>query len=142
MTTTAGEQPLPLTGFEGTDADSSPRWRACAAGDPCQADALPLTTRDAPERAGLVRLFDAGRIGTDLEDGAARAVLSVSGIRPDVDRVLAIYPDGRVYGWHQYNDKTRERDWDVTPTAQAGDLVEVPTTYDGEDLDDVARRGT
>ncbi len=31
------------------------------------------------------------------------------------------------------------RDWDVTTSAPAGELVEVPTTYDGEDLDDVAR---
>ena len=30
--------------------------------------------------------------------------------------------------------------WDLRPSATSGDLVEVPTTYDGDDLDDVARR--
>lgn len=110
VTTTAGEQPLPLTGFEGIDADSSPlRWRACATSDAVPADALPFDDATPLNAPGWFACFDAGRIGTDLENGAARAVLSVSDIRPDVDRVLAIYPDGRVYGWHQYNDKTPER---------------------------------
>ena len=30
--------------------------------------------------------------------------------------------------------------WDLEPSTTSGDLVEVPTTYDGDDLDDVARR--
>ena len=29
--------------------------------------------------------------------------------------------------------------WDLEPSTTSGDLVEVPTTYDGDDLDDVAR---
>ena len=45
----------------------------------------------------------------DLESGAARAYLAQPEIRPDVDRVIAVYPDGRAYGWHQLNDKTPER---------------------------------
>ena len=110
VTTPAGEQALTLTGFEGIDADSSPlRWRACAAVEAIPADAIPFegaTPLNAPRWFGC---FDAGQIGADLDDGTARAVLSVSDIRPDVDRVLAVYPDGRVYGWHQYEDKTPER---------------------------------
>ena len=31
-------------------------------------------------------------------------------------------------------------DWEVPPSAASGELVEVPTTYDGADLEDVARR--
>lgn len=31
-------------------------------------------------------------------------------------------------------------DWEVRPSAASGELVEVPTTYDGADLEDVARR--
>ncbi|WP_405405147.1 DUF6446 family protein [Paracoccus sp. Ld10] len=110
ITTAAGEQPLPLTGFEGIDADSSPlRWRACATVDAVPADALPFDGATPLNAPGWFACFDAARIGADLEGGTARAVLSVSDIRPDVDRVLAVYPDGRVYGWHQYNDKTPER---------------------------------
>src|SRR6185503_12803454 len=29
--------------------------------------------------------------------------------------------------------------WDLEPSTTSGDLVEVPTTYDGDDLHDVAR---
>lgn len=110
IATPDGQQPLVLTGFEGIDADSSPlRWRSCATVEAVPADALPFdeaTPLIAPRWFGC---FDAAGIGADLESGAARAVLSVNEIRPDVDRVLAVYPDGRVYGWHQYNDKTPER---------------------------------
>ena len=108
--TPAGQAPLALSEAQAIDADSSPlRWRACARVAELPADALPY-----PDATPLVGprwfdCFDAARIGADLESGAARAVLSVSDIRPDVDRVLAVYPDGRVYGWHQYLDKTPER---------------------------------
>ncbi|CAM3209109.1 DUF6446 domain-containing protein [Paracoccus nototheniae] len=110
VTTPAGETPLTLTGFEGIDADSSPlRWRACATVAGMPADALPFEGATPLVGPRWFACFDAARIGADLADGTARAVLSVSDIRPDVDRVLAVYPDGRVYGWHQYVDKTPER---------------------------------
>ena len=47
--------------------------------------------------------------GAVIGDIPPDQTLGQAEIRPDVDRVLAIYPDGRVYGWHQYNDKTPER---------------------------------
>lgn len=108
--TDAGARDLQMAGFEGIDADSSPiRWRACFRIDGDFPDAVPF--EDATPLIGprWFDCFDAEQIGADLESGAARAVLSQSEIHPDVDRVLAIYPDGRAYGWHQYNDKTPER---------------------------------
>ncbi len=110
VATPAGPQPLTIADVQAIDADSSPlRWRACATVTDLPADAIPF-----PDATPLIGprwfdCFDARRIGADLESGAARAVLSVEDIRPDVDRVLAIYPDGRIYGWHQYLDKTPER---------------------------------
>ncbi|WP_410216890.1 DUF6446 family protein [Paracoccus sp. (in: a-proteobacteria)] len=110
VTTAAGMQPLALSGFEGIDADSSPlRWRACATAPAVPADALPFEGATPLVAPRWFDCFDAPRIGADIESGAARAVLSVADIHPDVDRVLAVYPDGRVYGWHQYNNKTPER---------------------------------
>ncbi|WP_022707433.1 DUF6446 family protein [Paracoccus zeaxanthinifaciens] len=108
--TPAGTVDLDLIGFEGIDADSSPlRWRACARAENLPADAVPY-----PDATPLIGprwfdCFDAREIGRDLERGAARAILAKSEIHTDVDRVLAVYPDGRVFGWHQYNDKTPER---------------------------------
>lgn len=109
--TTTGPQPLNAIGFEGIDADSSPiRWRACfRLDDPLPDDALPFDGATPLTGPRWFDCFDAATIGADLERGAARAFLSQSEIRPDVDRVLAVYPDGRVYGWQQFNDKTPER---------------------------------
>ncbi|MBU2958546.1 DUF6446 family protein [Paracoccus sp. 1_MG-2023] len=108
--TPQGSVDLDLIGFEGIDADSSPlRWRACARAENLPADAAPY-----PDATPLIGprwfdCFDAREIGRDLERGAARAILAKAEIHSDVDRVLAVYPDGRVFGWHQYNDKTPER---------------------------------
>ncbi|SIS83972.1 DUF6446 family protein [Paracoccus saliphilus] len=105
-----GAQDLQMTGFEGIDADSSPiRWRACFRIEGDFSDAIPFEGATPLIGPRWFDCFDAEQIGADLESGAARAVLSQSEIHPDVDRVLAIYPDGRAYGWHQYNDKTPER---------------------------------
>ncbi len=103
--------PLRASAIEAIDADSSPiRWRACFhLADPLPADATPVADPTPLIGPKWFSCFDAGRIGADLESGAARAYLSRPEIRPDVDRVIAVYPDGRAYGWHQFNDKTPER---------------------------------
>jgi hypothetical protein len=110
ITTGVGVTELALTDFEGIDADSSPlRWRACAVVTDMPADVQPFDDPTPLIAPGWFDCFDAQQIGADLESGAARGALSQAEIRPDVDRVLAVYPDGRVFGWHQYNDKTPER---------------------------------
>ena len=110
LQTASGPLTLPVTDFQGIDGDSSPlKWRACAVLVEQPTGPVPF---DGATPTGAPRWFDCfdhGRITADLESGVARAVLGQAEIRPDVDRVLAIYPDGRVYGWHQYNDKTPER---------------------------------
>ena len=47
--------------------------------------------------------FDAGKIGDALESGEAVAFLSQANIAPDVDRVVAIFPDGRAFAWQQFH---------------------------------------
>lgn len=106
-------EPVPLTEIalggesvavgdaQAIDADSSPlRFRACFTIDAAATGELypapaPLT---AP---GWFDCFDAAAIGEALERGEARAYLSQSSVHPDVDRVVAIFPDGRGYAWHQ-----------------------------------------
>ena len=96
-------EPLEPDAFSAIDADSSPiRFRACftvppgTSGDAYQG-AVPLT---AP---GWFDCFDAGRITRDLASGAAVAVLGEADIEYGIDRVLALYPDGRGYAWTQIN---------------------------------------
>lgn len=88
------------------DAESSPiRFRACfrASGSVT----VGATRYPDPEPLNApfwFSCFDAAEIGADLEAGAARAFLGQENIIYGVDRVLAIYPDGRGYAWHQINE--------------------------------------
>jgi Family of unknown function (DUF6446) len=99
-------EPILAENIEGIDAESSPlRFRACFTTPMTQAmltetyqaypQAVPLT---AP---GWFDCFDAASIGAALESGEAIAFLSQSNIHKDVDRVVAVYADGRAYAWHQ-----------------------------------------
>jgi hypothetical protein len=99
-------EPILAENIEGIDADSSPlRFRACFHTPMSQAmltetykiyeGAVPL---NAPTWFGC---FDATAIGEALEQGEAIAFLSEAGIAPSVDRVVAVFPDGRAFAWHQ-----------------------------------------
>lgn len=99
-------EPLLVEGFQGIDADSSPlRFRACFTTG--QSLAMLTETYVIAEAAeprvapGWFSCFDAQAIGTALERGEAVAFLSERGIHPGFDRVVAVYPDGRGYAWHQ-----------------------------------------
>ncbi|WP_245848318.1 DUF6446 family protein [Actibacterium ureilyticum] len=95
-------------GFEGIDAESSPiRFRACFTTPMSLAmlsetyvihdDPVPLI---AP---GWFDCFDAKTIGAALESGEALGFLGQENITYGVDRVVAVFPDGRGYAWNQLN---------------------------------------
>ena len=48
--------------------------------------------------------FDAEQIGNDLANGAAVAFMGQRNYTYGIDRVVAIYTDGRGFVWHQIND--------------------------------------
>ena len=52
--------------------------------------------------------FDAENIGLALESGEARAYLASESILDGIDRVAAIFSDGRGYAWHQLNSEYRQ----------------------------------
>jgi hypothetical protein len=109
VTTLTGEVLTLAPGdFEGIDADTSPlRFRVCFTLDEAGlSDALQGAAFDDPvplNAPGWFDCFDAPAIGAALEAGEARAVLAEREARAGVDRVFAVFPDGRVYGWHQLN---------------------------------------
>lgn len=115
LTTIESGQPEPILAEDitGIDADSSPlRFRACFTTPLTQAmlsetyvsyeGAVPLV---AP---GWFDCFDAVEIGTALERGEALAFLSQAGVAADVDRVVAVFPDGRAFAWHQLNPAAKD----------------------------------
>lgn len=114
--------PLEHSEFRAIDADSSPiRYRACFR-TPLRQEELTETfeilelaePRVAP---GWFDCFDAEQIGADLEAGRALAFLGERNVRWGVDRIVAIYPDGRGYAWHRLND-CGEKEYDGSPVTE------------------------
>ena len=98
--------PVRVEAFEGIDADSSPlRFRACfRLADPRALDtAQPVAAPEPLTGPGWFDCYDAGEVAGALASGAARAVLSERDIVRGVDRVIAVWPDGRAVAWHQLN---------------------------------------
>lgn len=98
---------LAVSELRAIDADSSPlRFRACFLLEAAQeelegaAPAVGPTPLNAP---GWFDCFDAAAIGEALESGEAVAYQGHPEIRPGVDRVIAVFPDGRGFAWHQLN---------------------------------------
>ncbi|MEI2808040.1 DUF6446 family protein [Albidovulum sp.] len=110
LTDLGGEvEPMLAEGFEGIDADSSPlRFRGCFR-TPMSLALLSETYATYEHPTPLIgpkwfSCFDANALGADLEAGSALAFLSEKNIHPGVDRVVAVYPDGRAYAWQQLNE--------------------------------------
>ena len=91
------------------DSDSSPlRFRACLTLTGDIAARLAEQAAPAPRATPLIApdwfaCFDAARLTADLAAGRARALLVEANFRFGFDRVMALYPDGRGYVWHQTN---------------------------------------
>ena len=102
-----------VAAVEGIDADSSPiKFRACFT-TPLTLAMLTETYRDYPGAEPLVApsgfdCFDADAIGRALETGEALAFLSEPNIHPGVDRVVAVFADGRAYVWQQLNAEYKD----------------------------------
>lgn len=101
-------EPILFDKFAGIDSDSSPiRYRACFE----TPTSLALMTEtyvivDNPEplvAPGWFDCFDAEQIGADLENGTAIAFMGTENIQYGIDRIVAVYPDGRAYAWNQIN---------------------------------------
>jgi hypothetical protein len=94
--------------FSAIDAYSSPiRYRACFRTDLPEEEIAaayqPYEGAEPLEAPGWFDCFDADEIGAALEAGEAMAYLSVANITYGIDRIAAVFPDGRGYVWHQIN---------------------------------------
>jgi hypothetical protein len=95
--------PVPVSGYDGIDASSSPlKLRGCFRVDPAAVAGLPAAEGATPLVAPFwFRCFDAGRLTRDLASGAATARLLAHDAPAGFDLMLAVYPDGRGYLWRQ-----------------------------------------
>ena len=105
---TGAPEDVAYAAFDGIDSDSSPvRYRACFTLDMSLA-ALTETYVMADEAVPLLAprwfdCFDAAQIGADLEAGVALPFLGQKDVTYGIDRLVAVYPDGRAYAWNQIN---------------------------------------
>ncbi len=115
LVSVASSQPEPILveEIEGVDADSSPiKFRACFTTS--MSLATLTETYEVYDKAEPLfapsnfPCFDAVAIGGALEKGEAVAFLSEPEIHPGVDRVVAVFPDGRAFAWHQLNDDFKD----------------------------------
>mgnify|MGYP006291522957 CR=1 FL=1 len=101
-------EPIEARDIRAIDADSSPiRFRACFA-TPRPLEELTTTYAAYPgaeplNAPGWFDCFDAGEIGGVLDDDEVRAFLGRRDIEYGIDRVVAVFPDGRGFAWHQIN---------------------------------------
>lgn len=100
-------EPIVVDSFAAIDADSSPlRYRACFQTTLSQAmlsETYVMVGGAEPRVApSWFDCFDAAQIGADLT-GDAIAFMGVENIQYGIDRIVAIYPDGRGFAWHQIN---------------------------------------
>ncbi len=109
LTTLAGNvEPILADSFQGIDSDSSPiRFRACFT-TPHSLAMLTETYQTAPEAVPLTApgwfdCFDAAAIGAALEGGQAVAFMGEANITYGIDRMVAVFDDGRAFAWNQIN---------------------------------------
>ncbi len=104
---------IDIEDFQGIDATSSPlRFRGCFTtflNHSTATETYELIDGAEPLTApGWFDCYDATQLGADLKSGAALAFISEPEIADGVDRIVALYDDGRAYAWHQLNDKYKD----------------------------------
>lgn len=97
-----------------------------------------------PRHTGVVEIRRLGRdaLLVSVADAAAALAVYHEALRRHVD-ALDVVPAARTVLFDGVRDvealAAALPSWETTVSTAPGDLVEVPTTYDGDDLDDVAR---
>jgi hypothetical protein len=91
-------------------SDTSPlKFRACFTVEnsiPMMTETYVVYDKPTPLQApGWFDCYDHVALTEDLQSGQAVAFLAEKDITNGVDRVVAVYDDGRAYSWHQLNEK-------------------------------------
>jgi len=104
----AAPEAITVAGFQGIDADTSPlKFRACftfGRSIPMMTETYVIYQAPTPLKAPVwFDCFDSAKLTDDLQSGTALAFLGQADIQYGVDRVIAVYDDGRSYAWNQIN---------------------------------------
>lgn len=121
VTSVVSGQPeaISFTDFQAIDAESSPiRYRACFKTDLSLAlmtETYALLDGAEPLNAPpWFECFNSEEIGHDISAGDALAFMGQRNFEYGIDRIVAVYPDGRGFVWHQVNE-CGDKLYDGTP---------------------------
>lgn len=106
-------EPILAENIQAIDADSSPlRYRACFTTPHSQAmlteSFVVFETPEPLNAPGWFDCYDSREIGEALDNDQAIAYLAQADVHDGVDRVVAIFDDGRAFAWHQLNEKYQD----------------------------------
>ncbi|MEM8787599.1 MAG: DUF6446 family protein [Pseudomonadota bacterium] len=98
---------IDVAAYRGIDATSSGlKRRGCFTVDPAAFDGLPVASAPAPLNPPFwFDCFDARALAEDLEAGRATAYVAAIEELDGIDRLVAVYPDGRGFEWRQLNER-------------------------------------
>lgn len=107
---TVQDRVIAVSDYEGIDATSSGlKLRGCFSITPADFDGLALGVNAVPLSAPKwFKCYNVGDIQQDLDAGRAVAYLAAENEKDGIDRVVAVYPDGRAFQWRQLNEKYQE----------------------------------
>ncbi|PRY94488.1 hypothetical protein BCF33_0079 [Hasllibacter halocynthiae] len=104
LTTPEGAVSIPASGTT-IGRDTSPRsYRSCFTLAQPAPKAVPAPGAVPTVAPSWYECFDAEAIGADLAAGRAAAVLGTRDVRYGIDRLVALYPDGRGFAWDEINE--------------------------------------
>ena len=107
---TVQERMITVTDYEGIDATSSGlKLRGCFTVTPADFEGLAQDVNAIPLSApAWFECYNVGKLQTDLDAGRAVAYLAAENEKDGIDRLVAVYPDGRAYQWRQLNEKYQD----------------------------------
>ncbi|HIP24832.1 MAG TPA: histidine kinase [Rhodobacteraceae bacterium] len=96
--------------YLGLEGESSGlKLRGCFTVDVAAFDGVTLAENPTPTTPpGWFDCFDVVQLTADVESGAATTYMAAKNGQDGLDRIIAVYPDGRAFMWRQLNDKYQE----------------------------------
>ena len=107
---TVQDREIAVQGYEGIDAETSGlKLRGCFTTDPAAYAGLSGVSKPTPLSPPFwFDCFDQEQLQQDIDAGLATVYLAAENEKDGIDRVVAVYPDGRAYQWRQLNEKYQD----------------------------------
>jgi len=101
---------IAVQGYKGLDGESSGlKLRGCFTVDLADFEGVTLAENPRPTTPpDWFECFEVVQLTADVESGAATSYMAAQNGQDELDRIIAVYPDGRAYMWRQLNDKYQE----------------------------------